>query len=252
MASPAGFKRLTKEYQRIQDEPVPYILTRPTDANILEWYYVIQGPPDTDYEGGQYLGKVVFPSQYPYAPPSIRMLTPSGRFLPDTRLCLSISDYHPESWNPSWGMGTIMTGLLSFMTGTEHSTGCDTATNSFGRKKLAQESHAWNERNEHFKKWFENRQHVEKCMTTAIQTSKGEKKVDIKETSKSTSAPTATVISSASAASADSSSSPTSEKHKKPEVIDLDDSPPSTPRVKKKKKKPDVQGDSEFEPILLD
>lgn len=240
MASPAGFKRLTKEYQRIQEEPVPYIITRPTEANILEWYYVIQGPPDTDYEGGQYLGKVVFPSQYPYAPPNIRMLTPSGRFLPDTRLCLSISDYHPESWNPSWGMGTIMTGLLSFMTGTEHSTGCDTATNAFGRKKLAQESHAWNARNEQFRKWFETKENVEKCMSTAIKSDKGDKKkTETKETR---------AVAPAASSSASSSSS---EKHKKPEVIDLDDSPPSTPRVKKKKK-PEVQGDTEFEPILLD
>lgn len=236
MASPAGFKRLTKEYQRIQDEPVPYILTRPTEANILEWYYVIQGPPDTDYEGGQYLGKVVFPSQYPYAPPNIRMLTPSGRFLPDTRLCLSISDYHPESWNPSWGMGTIMTGLLSFMTGTEQTTGCDTATNSFGRKKLAQESHAWNQRNEHFRRWFETKQHVEQCMKS------GENKAKKTVTKETTTTP---VVTPAAAAAP-------SEKHK-PEVIDLDDSPPSTPRVKKKKKPEEVQGgDSEFEPILLD
>ncbi|KAG5354723.1 Ubiquitin-conjugating enzyme E2 6 [Yarrowia sp. B02] len=232
MASPAGFKRLTKEYQRIQEEPVPYILTRPTEANILEWYYVIQGPPDTDYEGGQYLGKVVFPSGYPYAPPNIRMLTPSGRFLPDTRLCLSISDYHPESWNPSWGMGTIMTGLLSFMTGSEHSTGCDTATNSFGRKKLAAESHSWNARNEHFKKWFETKERVEEGMAAAIKKSKCEKE-------------------SASASKASSEESNASEKHKQPEIIDLDASPPSTPRLKKKKK-PEVVGDSEFEPILLD
>ncbi|KAG5361550.1 Ubiquitin-conjugating enzyme E2 6 [Yarrowia sp. C11] len=236
MASPAGFKRLTKEYQRIQDEPVPYILTRPTEANILEWYYVIQGPPDTDYEGGQYLGKVVFPSQYPYAPPNIRMLTPNGRFLPDTRLCLSISDYHPESWNPSWGMGTILTGLLSFMTGTEHSTGCDTATNSFGRKKLAQESHAWNQRNPLFQKWFESKEEVEQGMAVGLKKCGGKDEKKDKEVT-NTAATSATP-------------SPSVTKHKKPEVVDLDDSPPSTPRVKKKKKP--VEGDSEFEPILLD
>ena len=43
------------------------------------------------------------------------MTTPSGRFKPNTRLCLSISDYHPDTWNPAWSVGTILTGLLSFM-----------------------------------------------------------------------------------------------------------------------------------------
>lgn len=43
------------------------------------------------------------------------MLTPSGRFQTDTRLCLSMSDFHPESWNPLWSVGSILTGLLSFM-----------------------------------------------------------------------------------------------------------------------------------------
>ena len=34
-----------------------------------------------------------------------------SRFKPDTRLCLSISDYHPDTWNPAWSVSTILTGL---------------------------------------------------------------------------------------------------------------------------------------------
>lgn len=43
------------------------------------------------------------------------MITPSGRFKCNQRLCLSISDFHPDSWNPAWSVTTILTGLLSFM-----------------------------------------------------------------------------------------------------------------------------------------
>lgn len=43
------------------------------------------------------------------------MCTPSGRFQPNRRLCLSMSDFHPESWNPMWSITTILTGLYSFM-----------------------------------------------------------------------------------------------------------------------------------------
>lgn len=45
------------------------------------------------------------------------MITPSGRFQVDTRLCLSISDFHPDTWNPSWTVSTILMGLVSFMNG---------------------------------------------------------------------------------------------------------------------------------------
>ncbi|KAJ3049075.1 Ubiquitin-conjugating enzyme E2 6 [Rhizophlyctis rosea] len=94
MASKGAHKRLMKEYMAIRKNPPDYITTKPLDTNILEWHYVIRGPPDSPYEGGEYHGKVIFPSDYPYKPPAIKMLTPNGRFATDYRLCLSMSDYH--------------------------------------------------------------------------------------------------------------------------------------------------------------
>lgn len=37
------------------------------------------------------------------------------RFKTHMRLCLSMSDFHPDTWNPAWSVSTILTGLLSFM-----------------------------------------------------------------------------------------------------------------------------------------
>lgn len=34
-----------------------------------------------------------------------------------------MTDFHPESWNPLWSVATILTGLLSFMSDTQHTTG---------------------------------------------------------------------------------------------------------------------------------
>ena len=78
-------------------------------------HYVIRGPEDSPYHNGIYHGKLRFPPDYPFKPPSIYMITPNGRFKPNTRLCLSISDFHPDTWNPTWNLSTILTGLLSFM-----------------------------------------------------------------------------------------------------------------------------------------
>jgi ubiquitin-conjugating enzyme E2 J2 len=108
-------RRLMKEYRTIQQDPPPFVVARPEDDNVQLWYFVLEGPPDSPYEGGVYLGKLRFPDEYPFAPPSIMMCTPSGRFKTETRLCLSMSDFHPKDWNPTWGPASILKGLLSFM-----------------------------------------------------------------------------------------------------------------------------------------
>lgn len=143
MASKAAHNRLTREYKTITLNPPPYITAHPSDANILEWHYIITGPEDTPYHGGQYWGTLIFPSNYPFAPPSIRMHTPSGRFQPSTRLCLSISDFHPKSFNPAWEVSTILIGLLSFMTSEEMTTGSVSST-EVDRKNLAKRTRWWN------------------------------------------------------------------------------------------------------------
>lgn len=71
------------------------------------------------------------------------MHTPSGRFQPSTRLCLSISDFHPKSFNPAWEVSTILIGLLSFMTSEEMTTGSVSATET-ERRWYAAKSRWWN------------------------------------------------------------------------------------------------------------
>jgi ubiquitin-conjugating enzyme E2 J2 len=85
----------------------------------------------------------MFPPNYPFAPPAIRMHTPSGRFQPSSRLCLSISDFHPRSFNPAWEVSTILIGLLSFMTSEEMTTGSVSASEA-ERKYHAARSRWWN------------------------------------------------------------------------------------------------------------
>lgn len=36
-----------------------------------------------------------FPSEYPNKPPSVRMMTPSGRFEPGQPICMSLTNFHP-------------------------------------------------------------------------------------------------------------------------------------------------------------
>lgn len=143
MATRAAHKRLTREYANLQTSPVEYIHAAPSESNILEWHYILTGPPSTPYHDGQYWGTLTFPPDYPFAPPAIRMHTPSGRFRCSERLCLSISDFHPKSFNPAWEVSTILLGVLSFMTSEEMTTGSVSASES-ERRSFAGRSRWWN------------------------------------------------------------------------------------------------------------
>jgi ubiquitin-conjugating enzyme E2 J2 len=155
MANDMCTRRLTRELKAIQNSPLtnPNVYTTPLETNILEWHYVIEGSSDTPYHGGYYWGKLIFPKQYPLKPPSVIMLTPNGRFKTNRRLCLSMSDFHPESWNPMWSVSTIITGLISFMVESGTTLGSIEST-TLKKKQLARQSLADNVKDATFCKLF--------------------------------------------------------------------------------------------------
>jgi Flp pilus assembly protein TadB len=81
------------------------------------------------------------------------MITPSGRFVPNKRLCFTMSDYHPELWNPMWSVSSILMGLLSFMLDHSTTTGSIETTDA-EKRKYAQMSMHFNMQNNVFKKMF--------------------------------------------------------------------------------------------------
>ena len=102
MATDICVRRLTKELKSLMKDPIknPKVTVAADESNILEVHYVIEGSEKTPYAGGIYHGKLIFPKDYPLKPPSVIMITRNGRFQPNRRLCLSMSDFHPEVRNP--------------------------------------------------------------------------------------------------------------------------------------------------------
>jgi len=56
---------------------------------------------------------------------------------------LSISDFHPKSFNPAWEVSTILLGLQSFMTSDEMTTGSINGSDA-ERRRFAATSKWWN------------------------------------------------------------------------------------------------------------
>lgn len=145
MAPQLATTRLRKELINIKKDPPPGLIAEPNENDILVWHYAIRGPSETPYDGGVYIGKIKFPSEYPLKAPSIFMLTPSGRFQCNTKICMSMTDFHPESWNPMWSVATIILGIQSFMASDVITTGSIKASET-ERKRFASVSMLYNQK----------------------------------------------------------------------------------------------------------
>ncbi|PVV04535.1 hypothetical protein BB560_000959 [Smittium megazygosporum] len=113
MKNPA-VRRIFKEYKELKASPSQDFLAFPFEEDIFMWHFAVKGPQDTPFAGGLYHGRIILPAEYPYKPPGLIFETKNGRFKTDLKICLSITDYHPESWQPSWGIRTLLTALISF------------------------------------------------------------------------------------------------------------------------------------------
>lgn len=108
-------KRILQEVKEMQSNPSDDFMSLPLEENIFEWQFAILGPCDSEFEGGIYHGRIQLPADYPFKPPSFMLLTPNGRFETQTKICLSISNHHPEHWQPSWSVRTALVALIAFM-----------------------------------------------------------------------------------------------------------------------------------------
>ncbi|QDS76175.1 hypothetical protein FKW77_007946 [Venturia effusa] len=109
-------RRIMKEASELSQNPSPDYAAHPLEDNIFEWHFTLRGPPaPSPFANGFYHGRITLPNTYPLRPPSFRFLTPSGRFEVNREICLSISGFHEESWQPAWGIRTALLALRSHM-----------------------------------------------------------------------------------------------------------------------------------------
>ena len=109
-----GVKRLMREAAELST-PTEHYYAAPLDDNLFEWHFTVRGQEGTSFERGIYHGRIIFPVEYPLKPPAVILLTPNGRFEINKKICLSISEHHPETWQPSWSIRTVLLAIIGFM-----------------------------------------------------------------------------------------------------------------------------------------
>ena len=119
-----------------------YVRLGPLGKNLLRWHFSCQGPSNSVYQTGLYHGRVLLPRDYPGSPPRVQMLTPSGRFLCGHDICLSASNYHPESWTPRWTVLSLVDALRLHMLTTANEIGGVSASDD-KRREYAESSQDW-------------------------------------------------------------------------------------------------------------
>jgi ubiquitin-conjugating enzyme E2 J2 len=83
------------------------------DENNIKLFYFMLRPRESPYIGGLFIGKIELPDDYPKTPGSFYMLTPNGRFAINSKICLTNSSYHRESWTPIWSIRNMIVGISS-------------------------------------------------------------------------------------------------------------------------------------------
>jgi ubiquitin-conjugating enzyme E2 J2 len=157
MASKLCIKRLNKEILMYQKEnfKFPNLILRYRPDDILVWYFIVYDLKDTPFENGVYFGKCVLNEQYPLKPPNFFFITPNGRFEINKKICTTFSSYHMETYTSTWNILTMLEGMISFMTDTNHDNGIGSITTSAIEKtQLAHISLQWNKKNDLFNKIF--------------------------------------------------------------------------------------------------
>lgn len=107
-------KRLKGELKILENENnISYITSYQDENDMLLFYFLIYGQYDTDYKGGQYIGKIILSKNYPFSPPDFMFLTPNGRFEINRKICLSITGFHSDEWNPTITISGMLVQLYT-------------------------------------------------------------------------------------------------------------------------------------------
>lgn len=102
-----AIKRIHADVRELMKDPSDQYHAAPLESNLFEWHFTIRGPPDTEFDGGVYHGRIILPPEYPFRPPDIMFNTPNGRFSTGMKICLTISSYHPEHWQVSTPLALV-------------------------------------------------------------------------------------------------------------------------------------------------
>ncbi|KAG8831827.1 Ubiquitin-conjugating enzyme E2 7 [Serendipita sp. 400] len=123
-------KRLMTEYKQLvaggSPEGMMFTAGPVSEEDMFAWEALIEGPKDTPFEGGVFLAKLAFPSDYPLSPFKMRFEPPlfHPNVYPDGNVCISILhtgedrtgyELASERWSPVQSVEKVILSVISML-----------------------------------------------------------------------------------------------------------------------------------------
>ncbi|KAI8873163.1 ubiquitin-conjugating enzyme E2 N [Ramicandelaber brevisporus] len=107
-------KRILKEIERLQSDPIPDITAVPSDSNIRHFQVSMKGPSSSPFSGGNFKLELFLPEDYPMAPPKVRFMTRIYHPNIDKlgRICLDILK---DKWSPALQVRTVLLSVQALL-----------------------------------------------------------------------------------------------------------------------------------------
>ena len=90
------------------------IMIETDETNIYKWTITMKGPDDSPYQEGTFKLSVEFPSNYPFAPPSINFITKIYHCNVNNSggICLDILK---DQWSPALTINKVILSIISLL-----------------------------------------------------------------------------------------------------------------------------------------
>jgi|UniRef100_A0A914WBU9 ubiquitin-conjugating enzyme E2 N len=107
-------RRITKETQRLMQDPVPGISAIPDETNARYFHVIIAGPDGSPFAGGVFKLELFLPEEYPMAAPKVRFMTKIYHPNIDKlgRICLDILK---DKWSPALQIRTVLLSIQALL-----------------------------------------------------------------------------------------------------------------------------------------
>ncbi|KAF8310683.1 ubiquitin-conjugating enzyme [Clavulina sp. PMI_390] len=131
-SSATALRRLMTEYRQLtaqaSDEDM-FAAGPIAEGNFFEWEALIKGPEDTPFEGGIFVCKLTFPSDYPLSPFKMKFDPPllHPNIYADGNVCISILhtpgddptmyELSSERWSPVQSVEKVILSVISMLAG---------------------------------------------------------------------------------------------------------------------------------------
>ena len=114
MDAAALSRRVLKETERLDKDPVPGITAVPHAENLRYFDVKLDGPADTPYAGGVFKLELFLPDGYPMEPPKVRFLTKIYHPNIDRvgRICL---DVLKDKWSPALQIRHVLLSIQALL-----------------------------------------------------------------------------------------------------------------------------------------